>query len=196
MLVYNVSAPALPCYRFRTGVLYRDRVAHSIWDPTNASFIHHKLTRPETGTWVEVTHCSPRVRLPERKQPSAIPGHYWTYLTPGSGIRVNVGRTIGFAKHSDAARSMNVSCTDFWCTNAYESVFREYGQRYDTMFFHSGETAHRCKDAFAIEIVFLNISGRLQSACVPGMEYRNSRFQRCQCHDREDGCISCSRSLA
>ena len=175
------------CDSLKTGTLYSDRSGYqSQWDPKNSTFVHHRLTIPQNHTWVEVTHCHSVKR--GKSKPTEV---YWTYLTPNSGIRMFTGKMIGFASHQDAARSLNITCTDKWCTNSFREVFSQYQKFYDTMYFTNAEKAHRCKNTFAIEIIWLKMKEERESGCLHNKYYRNHFYQSCNCTD-VDACIMCN----
>lgn len=178
----------IPCDKLVTGTIYRDRSGYrSQWDPRDSAFVHHRLTLPQSRTWIEVTHCHSVKR--GKYETTDV---YWTYLTPNSGIRMFTGETIGFVSHAHAARSLNMSCTDKWCTNSYRKVFSHYSRQYDTMHFSNAEDAHRCKNAFAVEVVWLRFKEAKRSACLDTFHYRNYLYQPCNCTEIKD-CIACAQ---
>tara|TARA_B100001741_G_scaffold145602_1_gene120043 strand:- start:2399 stop:2971 length:573 start_codon:yes stop_codon:yes gene_type:complete len=189
MLLHNITQKhVVPCNQFVTGTVYTDRSGfRSQWDPKNSAFIHHKLTLPQDDTWVEVSHCHSK-----KRGKGTTTDVYWTYLTPNSGIRMFTGKMIGFRSHHDAALSLNMSCNDKWCESLFHDISSHYKKNYDTMYFTYGETAHRCNNSYAIEIVWLKIKERNTSACLHRNYYRDFYFQHCNCREIED-CITCSK---
>lgn len=180
-----------PCSELHTGTVYADRSGfHSQWDPKRAIFVHHRMSPPSNNTWVEVTHCHTR-----KRKGVAPTRHLWTYVTPDSGIRLNVGLTIGFTTHAEAARSVGVRCTDKWCIGGMPETFDVYTARgYDSIYFRNGETAHRCSNGHAIELVFLYVREHKRSACPIGQNmFRDHRYQPCRCIDVND-CAMCARA--
>ena len=69
---------------------YLGRVVHA---PRQVAWFRRLPRAMPNESWVEVTHCAGSVY--ERKG-------YWTYAARGSGLYVNIGRTIAFASHEDA----------------------------------------------------------------------------------------------
>ena len=179
----------IPCNKLKTGTIYADRSGYrSQWDPKDSAFVHHRLTLPQSHTWVEVTHCHS-----VKRGKSESTNVYWTYLTPNSGIRMFTGSMIGFSSHKHAARSLNTTCTDKWCENSFRKVFSHYRKLYDTMYFENAESAHRCKNIFAIEIVWMRIKERRRSACLDHEYYKDYYYQTCHCTEIKE-CIICNNT--
>jgi hypothetical protein len=176
----------VPCSKLTTGTIYADRSGYrSQWDPKDSAFVHHRLTLPQSRTWIEVTHCHS-----VKRGKSTTTNVYWTYLTPNSGIRMFTGNTIGFVSHADAARSLNITCSNKWCTNSFHRVFSHYSKSYDTMYFSHAEQAHRCENASHVEVVWLRSKENKRSACLDHIQYRNYFFRPCKCTEIKD-CIAC-----
>lgn len=121
---YNVTR--IPCAKFETGTIYTDRSGFNHqWDPRNSIFVHHELSIPQNNRWVEVSHCHSVKR--GKNMPTK---HYWTYLTPNSGIRMFTGKMIGFESHRDAAKSLNISCRRPSCMSHFHLIASHYSKMY------------------------------------------------------------------
>jgi len=137
------------------------------------------------SSWVEVTHCSG-----SRFEHSA----YWAYAARGSGFYINVGRTIAFAGHKDAASYfLGRACHGpRWCggepTNAclmqcnheLPAIMDAAKYRgFDSVQF-VGHCDMRCA-ACGHEIALVGIAG--VGACSSSIEYRQGADanQPCEC---------------
>jgi len=60
------------------------------------------------GSWVEITHCGGGWNEKHA---------HWMYVARGSGLYVNVGRTIAFGSHEESVRHfLGTACRDpLWC---------------------------------------------------------------------------------
>ena len=83
--------------------------AHDIIaNPRGGVWIHRDVTDEPiaNNSWVEVTHCA----KPSRPNGSILPGGewvlgpLWAYIAPGSGVSVNVGRTLVLSGYKAARR--------------------------------------------------------------------------------------------
>ena len=70
----------------------------SWFHPTASVWVHAATMRPyKSGEWVEVTHCPGGKRGPAWKSAAM-----WLYAAPGSGVSINVGRTLALYSYGMA----------------------------------------------------------------------------------------------
>ena len=141
---------------------------------------YYRRTKPvraiESHSWVEVTHCSHVFEA----------GAAWFYVLPGSAVYVNVGNTIAFPDHDDAAAHFLPA---YMATADYRRAHRERdivdipraaeAQGYDTIQYlkHCDLSCGRC----AHELNFVSAQGL--TGCPAGIEFRTgwNASKRCAC---------------
>ncbi len=141
---------------------------------------YYRRTKPvraiESHSWVEVTHCSHVFEA----------GAAWFYVLPGSAVYVNVGKTIAFSDHDDAAAHFLPA---YMATADYRRAHRERdivdipraaeAQGYDTIQYlkHCDLSCGRC----AHELNFVSAQGL--TGCPAGIEFRTgwNASKRCAC---------------
>lgn len=163
---------------------YMGRVVHA---PRQVAWFRRSLPLQPmpNSSWVEITHCSG-----SRFERNA----YWTYAARGSGLYVNVGRTIAFLKHEDAAyfflgRACNgpqwcggqpINSCLMQCNDELPAVMGAAKSKgFDSVQF-VGHCDMRCA-ACGHEIVLLGMAGG--DACSSTIEYRQGidAEQPCDC---------------
>jgi hypothetical protein len=181
---------------------YLGRVVHA---PRQVAWFRRLPRAMPNESWVEVTHCAGSVY--ERKG-------YWTYAARGSGLYVNIGRTIAFASHEDAVvffwgrkcrgprwcGGEPVNSCLMQCGSELPLIMDEAKQRG----FKSVQFIEHCDmrcGACGHEIVLVAIDGR--AACSAAIEYRQGANASLPCDciasptlTSERGmCATCRRSV-
>ena len=168
------------------GVLYRNMSGDH--DPPGSIWVWRSTPQAVTtreDSWVEVTHCADREA--KANEHTAM----WCYVAKGSGNFANIGRTIAFPDHSDAAKYFLHEGCDMECTSLFDRIFAAArSQKYDSMLFmrHTDQTC----GVRAVELVLLNVGSgagacpRLRSQFASG--WRHSR--PCHC-DPTQKCLAC-----
>ena len=74
-------------------------------NPRDALWLYRPIRREAVpnGSWVEVTHCADRRPLRLSGMPAWKYHPMWLYEAPGSGVSVNVGRTLAVDSYEEAA---------------------------------------------------------------------------------------------
>lgn len=139
--------------------------------------------------WVEMTHTKPTVNQNLENLVA------WFYISRGSGVWVNTGKTLVYETHAQAVKSvLNKTCYDFgqlltktprpWCIDYFDPLFDALRPMYDSVQF----TRHcdmKC-GCVAVELVLLrhNVSGA--SACPRNVELRSGANASavCSCDER------------
>jgi len=135
-------------------------------------------TPAPSNSWVEITHCASNL---ERES-------LWFYVQRGSGMFVNVGNTIVFQDHPQAAEHFGVYGD---VTNVPAAAA---AAGYDTIQYLEHCEGCRCD----YELLFVSKTG--DSACPSGIEFRSgiNASQPCDCQPARIGssshpmCITCS----
>ncbi|KAL1528837.1 hypothetical protein AB1Y20_010160 [Prymnesium parvum] len=130
------------------------------------------------NAWVEITHCGSR--LEEESS--------WFYVLRGSAIYVNVGKTIWFKDHPEAAEHFGIHGD---VTNV-PAAAREAG--YDSIQYLEHCEGCRC----SYELMLTKATGT--GSCPDGLEFRTgaNASKPCLCQPRDigsgnsQGCITCS----
>jgi len=178
-----LQPPRCPLSSPTTGYLepYLGRVVHApreaVWLARPAPF-----TPVADGSWVEVTHCGGGWNEKH--------GH-WMYVARGSGLYVNVGRTIAFGSHEESVRRfLGTACRGpLWCHygNCLQQCDDELGRMslaareagFDSVQFVS-HCDMRC-NLCGHELVFVGIEGT--QVCSSSITYRQGLHaaRSCQC---------------
>lgn len=131
----------------------------------------HTAALPD-DTWVEITH---RVRHDRRDSEA---GAYWMYYAPGSGVAMNLGKTIAFNSHKEGAKHFVDEAYDCYeCDEVFAKMCANAKkQSFDTIqFLHHDDML--CGNS-AIELVATAFVGN--HACGPQF-YGGLGDTRCKC---------------
>lgn len=101
-----------------TVMVWRNRA----FDPSDAVWIHRTTSAassyPPTLRWVEVVRCGTDARPQTMLSPRAPARSLWSYIAPGSGVRVRVGRSVvldeGNFTEAHSANELSVAIDGFW----------------------------------------------------------------------------------
>lgn len=101
-----------------TVMVWRNRA----FDPSGAVWIHRTAAAaasyPPTLRWVEVVRCGTDARPPTRLSRRAPARSLWSYIAPGSGVRVRMGRFVvldeGNLTEVLSAEELSVAIDGFW----------------------------------------------------------------------------------
>lgn len=161
------------------------------FDFPNSIWLYHKppYKPAESDTWIEVTHCSSHVSILDEQKGA------WFYLAKGSNIFINIGRTIVFKDHPDAAEHfLNKQCRDFrnQCFLLFSDLVDEASkQGYDSIQF-LGHDDMRCGNS-SVEIVMVNSMG--VGIIPPNIEYRTGYNASKNCiPEKLQNCLHCKKS--
>ena len=170
--VFNVD-----CDDMHPGVLHNNRCGFQReWDAPSMLFVAQpsglEKRAVHSHSWVEITHCSEARKLRiKRAQHTAAwcrrggrawcfeESSTWMYVTPGSGIMYNVGRTIAFATPRAAVAELlpNQVCEDASCRGRpLETLFaklRDAGY-HSLQFYHYED--QRCISQTSINLINLH----------------------------------------
>ena len=127
----------------------------------------------------------------------------WYYAVKGSGVFLNLGKTIAFGRHADGVKFfLNQNCTDEdYCLSYFDSMFTTaYNAGYNTVqFLEHGD--QRC-GLSAVEIVRTNGLGKYGCGVLPGNDDKITYTRGwdaslpCTCVDNSqttvNSCLSCS----
>ena len=118
-----------------------------------------------SNAWTEVTHCAGS-NFEGKAQP-------WFYVARGSGMFINLGRTMAFATHEEGVqRFLGKRCKTFQCDEELANMTAVAARWYDSLQFthHCDGTCGLCQH----ELVMLRARSRHHAAspCHKGLEYR------------------------
>ena len=156
------------------------------WDPPDTLWQWNgKRTAHTNHSRVEVTHCSAAFKpdLHNREAHGA-----WFYITPGSGIFLDLGRTRAFNTHQEAAYAFlddRVQCAPQCSHFFYDIVEKARELGLDSIqFLHHAD--QRCGN-MAIEVLYLNGNGIHPCANTTLFTFDGSE---CRC-DHTKRCANC-----
>lgn len=171
-------------------------------DMKDAVYIYHEK-RPLEGipanTWIEVSHCADKVAVEHESEKGA-----WFYVTRGSNIYLNTGKTCVYKTHAEAVLSvLKKPCIirRFECTPYFVEMFTVLEEQgFDTIQFtdHSDMACGNSERMnCAVEIVNVKTTGN--KACPANIVYRSgiNHQNDCTCVERCGGadcsfrCASC-----
>ena len=177
----NVSGCKAP-----DGALYLNMSGNH--DPPGTVWVWRSIPQAVTtreNSWVEVTHCADKE--------ATVNEHtvMWCYIARGSGNFANIGKTVSFAEHRDAAKHfLNKDC-DEECVDLFDRIFAAArAQKYDSIQFtkHPDQTC----GLRAIELVLLGV-GSGADACPNRLSTFASGWlhsQPCLCEPTKE-CLRC-----
>jgi len=166
-------------------------------DPPHALWLKQegRFAGVHSHEWLEVTHCtSGNVQYLET-------AGYWMYYAKGSGIFFNVGKTIVFNDHKDAAEHFLGISLDLGCPPSRGSDCQISFRQYESMVelarkqgFHSIQfTWHRdqrCSSFVPLEIVALSNDGK--AVCGPRFAGGLNAECACKCNPKHTSqCANC-----
>ena len=142
--------------------------------------IHDKPFAPiRNHSWVDITHCGG-----SKYEKSGA----WFYAIPGSGTRINIGRTIAFRSHNDASlHFIGKPCSKYSVDHLKQAQCNDEIPRFNSIAHARGYTSiqflrhcdARCHGC-GHEIVMLGIDG---SSHCPLLAYRDAFNISCTCTD-------------
>ena len=202
--LFNVA-----CADMHPGVLHNNRCGFQReWDSPSMLFVaqprgqENRVVRSDS--WVEVTHCSEARKLRIKKAQHTAAwcrrggrawcfeeSSTWMYITPGSGMMYNVGRTIAFATPQAAVMELlgKESCEDASCRGRplelLYAKLRQAGYR-SLQFYHYED--QRC-NMTSVNLIDLHRRGLNKDPC-EGQTFRTSSHGWCNCVS-DDGCARC-----
>lgn len=148
---------------------------------------HPPYTALFPHTWIEVAHCVDK-HIQQTEEVGC-----WFYYLPGTGIYFNLGVTIAFQDHDDAALYfLDKRCPDTECSGkVFTAMFTEAKKRgYDSVqFLHHADM--RCGNT-AIEVVDVHGRGS-DSCCGHPLSFRRGwkgKGSVCRC-DSTASCLNC-----
>lgn len=155
-------------------------------NPPDSLYIYKPPPYPALAphTWVEVAHC-----IQETEAVGC-----WFYYLPGTGIYFNLGKTIAFADHRDAALFfLGEQCPDTECSaDIFTKMFTEAkNQGFDSVQFLRHDDM-RCGNT-AVEIVHVRGRGS-DTCCGDASAFRTgwkAKYPSCHC-DSTLACLNCA----
>ena len=185
---------------------YTAYVSRVGWENKQWAFVHHYKRDPlESHSWVEVSHCALQW---ERNS------GFWSYHSPGSGVFVNLGKTVSFQLHDDAGRFFRVSDADTRplppaddlnrCNFSRSRPFpKQYRVNYAALNARAMEEGYDsiqfltwydtpCGN-LAIEIMHVGFDGN--NNCGPAMRMGWGGTRSCNCRPDSYGCASCTATI-
>ena len=186
------------CSSMKDGVLHNNRCGwQGEWDPPNTIFVYKNRSNSplSPGSRIEVTHCEEQRKLRLKharsdfcKRKSCFENTTtWMFVTKGSGVFYDIGRTIHFSDPLSALRINKLKNTDFSAKNL-EILWKRLKNKYDVVQFTDFKD-QRCGISSHI-LVDLRVSGFHKSSCTL-MNFTNFNGEKCSCLD-QDGCIICT----
>lgn len=173
------------------GALYRNMSLTN--DARGTTWVYHKPPyKPYAdNTLVEVAHCANSIV--SKFESTGI----WFYAAKGSGVYFNLGKTISFNDHIDAAKYfLNKDCTTNFqgkeCEELFEEMFKKAAEKYDSVQFLN-HTDMRCGNT-AIEIVGVKYVGQFPCGNENGKGILKKGWngsKDCEC-DNNQLCINCA----